>query len=261
MEAALVGKMNRYSEAFVASRMQYSKNGNTFIACNYGQIPTLISEEAEMITVSGGSGMIVDGMIPVAHFFSCLGDRYEDLGPMKYVPVIDFGSEPQLLESLQAGTANEPSGSSEAEGLTGEDWATLAKGPCLVFIIVAAADGKIDNKEMGLFGGILQSHEAIPSEIFSKILGIAKNNVQVFCQDILTSGVSPAIQLLELGSLIHSGRIPRDEADLIARGLCGLGMAIASASGGFLGFGSKISKEEAAALRVLELALMKGSGK
>jgi len=97
-------------------------------------------------------------------------------------------------------------------------------------------------------------------EIFPKIPGIAKNHVQGFCQEILTGGVPTDMQILELGRLSQSGKIPREEADPIARNLCGLGMAIASASGGLLGFGSKISKEETAALIVLEIALMYGAG-
>jgi hypothetical protein len=45
---------------------------------------------------------------------------------------------------------------------------------------------------------------------------------------------------------------------MIAKGLLALGNAVASASGGFLGFGPKISKEEKGALAVIEMILLAG---
>lgn len=46
-----------------------------------------------------------------------------------------------------------------------------------------------------------------------------------------------------------------EEAQAFKQALLGLGKAVASASGGFLGFGSKISKEEKATLERIAAGL------
>ncbi len=252
----LSGRMARYESAFVASLMSYSADGGSFTASNYGQIPSLIASEAEMISTQGDGGPVVDGVIPAEHFFSCIGDRVEDLGVFKYVPAIDLAAEPDLVAALKAGVAEFPA--STGEGLTGEDWATLAKAPCLVFILVAAADGKVDAKEISIFGKILQSYDSLPSPVLAKIFGIAQKNLEGFIQEIVATGEPPQQQLMSLAQLLKSGKIPKEDAIVVAQGLLELGKAIASASGGFLGFGPKISKEEKQALAMLEMILVVG---
>ncbi|MDP4848666.1 MAG: hypothetical protein NWR51_15555 [Akkermansiaceae bacterium] len=251
LKGKLSARMANYEDAFVASLMMTSKDGKEYIVSNYAQIPSLISAQATLISTQGQNGAVVDEPIPASHFFACLGERVEDLGVLKYVPAIDFSLETELVDSLKAMPEEEA-------GLTGEDWATLAKAPCLVFILVAAADGKVDAKEIKAFGSILENHESLPSSILSKILGIAQQNFESFIQEIVADGRSPQDQLLGLADLLKSGKIPKEDAVVVAKGLLLLGKAIASASGGFLGFGSKISKEEKQALAVLELILVVG---
>lgn len=259
-QAALQERMGRYERAFVASLMQVSKDGKSIIVSNYGQIPTLFSSQAEMIHTQGPNGPVVDGLIPASHFFGCIGDRLEDLGEFKYVPEIDLGNEPELVAKLKEGVGMDPAGQADgASGeLTAEDWAMLARAPCLVFIMVSAADGKVDAKEMTAFGTILGNYGSVRSPILSKVLGISANNVHSFCQQILSDGRRPLDQLLGLAELLKSGKISKDDGVMIAKGLLALGNAVASASGGFLGFGPKISKEEKAALAMIEVILLAG---
>jgi hypothetical protein len=106
------------------------------------------------------------------------------------------------------------------------------------------------------FGTILQNHAAVPSPVFSKILQITQANFEPFIKEIMESGEQAKQHLLEIGILLSSGKIPRDEAISIAQYLCGLGQAIASASGGFLGLGPKISKKEKEVLGFLEVLLV-----
>lgn len=259
-QAALQERMGRYERAFIASLMQLSKDGKSIIVSNYGQIPTLFSSQAEMIHTQRPNGPVVDGLIPASHFFGCLGDRLEDLGNFKFIPEIDLQSEPELVAKLKAGVGMVPAEQADGAGgaMTAEDWAMLAKAPCLVFIMVSAADGKVDAKEMIAFGKILGNYGSVPSPILSKVLGIAANNIQSFCQEILSDGRAPRDQLLGLAQLLKSGKIPKEDGVMIAKGLIALGNAVASASGGFLGFGPKISKEEKGALAVIEMILLAG---
>jgi hypothetical protein len=127
----------------------------------------------------------------------------------------------------------------------------------LVFLLVAAADGGIDRKEILSFGATLQKQRGGQSVVFSRILQITTANFEAFLNEIASSGVSVPEQLLQVGLLLQSGKIPREDALVVARQLCELGTAIASASGGGLfGFGSKISKEEAKVLKFLETLLV-----
>lgn len=96
----------------------------------------------------------------------------------------------------------------------------------------------------------------MPSPIFSEILQIAQANFETFIAEFMQSGAQAKQQLTELATLLASWKIPQDEAVSIAHHLCGLGMAIASASGGFLGFGSKVSKQEKEVLDFLEVVLV-----
>jgi hypothetical protein len=260
LERKLVERMNRYSEAFVATLMRMTKDGESSLFSNYAHIPSLINAEVEYIGTHGDGGNICDEPVPAGHFYSVVGERAEKLGDWIYVPAIDFASEPELvaaLNSFRSEKSSIPKPTLPSEnGLTGEDWAKLAKAPCLVFLLVAAADGGIDKKEVAAFGSILQRHAAIPSPIFSRILQITQANFESFITEI-ASGETPVAQhLMEIGWLLQSGRLPKEEAITVGKHLCALGEMIASSSGGFLGFGPKISKKEAEVLKFLEALLV-----
>jgi len=257
LESNLVERMLRYSNVFVPRLMgiRNHQDGSVRKLSNYGHMASLIDAEAELISTMGEGGMICQDPLPASHFYSVLGDRVENLGGFYYVPAIDFKAEPELAAALQSSPVVPPLPKPAVagnEGLTGEDWAKLAKAPCLVFFLVASADGSIDKKEMILFGTILQKHAAIPSPVFSKIIKIAQANIEALMTEIMNAEVPVPQQLLEIASLLQSGKIPREEAIVIAQCLCALGKAVASASGGFLGFGSKISRKESEVLDLLE---------
>lgn len=259
LERLLVERMARYSDVFLPTIMQVRLDGVAQTLSNYGHIPSLIRSEIDLIMARGEQGDVIGQPVPASHFFSVIGERAENLGPWTYVPAIDFNAEPDLVAALRdvppAFSIPKPSVASQ-EVLSGEDWANLAKSPCLVFLMVAAADGGVDEKEISAFGAILRQHKAVTSPIFSKILQIAQANFETFIAEFMQSGDQAKQQLKEFATLLASGKIPQDEAISIAHHLCGLGVAIASASGGFLGFGSKISKQEKEVLDFLEVVLV-----
>ncbi len=256
LEKSLVERMRRYSDAFVASRMQVKRpDGQIHTLSNYGHIPSLIHSEIEMIETHGDGGPLFPAPVPAPHFFEVLGDRVEKLGNYLYVPVIDFKSEPELVEAL--GRHAPPSTGQASKELTGDDWALLAKAPCVVFVMVAAADGKVDKKELAMFGGLLRKHADVPLPVFSKVLKIALANLEHMISELVNCGIPPVVQLAQVRGLLDSGKMRPEEAADVAKGLYALGRAIASASGGFLGFGSKISKQEAEVLDVIEKIMLK----
>ncbi len=263
LEAILVERMNRYSTAYVATLMIERGGTEERILSNYGQIPSLIHERARFIATQGEGGAVIEELIPADHFYATLGPRVEPLGEWTYVPAIDFSAEPELVETLRGRTGMQgipkPSIVTQPtqQGFTDEEWDLLGRAPCLVFILVAAADGGIDRKEIASFGSILQKQDDGLSPVFSRILDYTRNNLEAILEAITKSALAAPECLLRIGLLLKSERISRQEALMVAVRLCELGKAIASASGGGLfGFGSKISKQEAQALSFLEQLLI-----
>lgn len=261
LEEILTARMDRYGDAFVPRVMTVRSplDGTVKNLSNYGHIASLIDIDAELITTLGEGGNICETPVPASHFYAVLGDRVENLGEYNYVPAIDFKTEPELaaaLRSMPAPGAIPRASTGRTDSLAAEDWAILAKAPCIVFLLVASADGRIDRKELALFRSVLKNNEGIPSPIFGTILTITKANVRQLISEIGRSEMSITQQLLQISFLLQSGKIPRDEAVAIARCLCKLGKAVASASGGFLGLGPKISRKEAEMLDFLKTVLL-----
>jgi hypothetical protein len=128
----------------------------------------------------------------------------------------------------------------------------LAKAPALVFLLVAAADGNVDKKEIRQFQEILQDPAYQP--LFAAMQE-SKSSVLELLAAIQSSERSPIDELAILRGILES-LIPEDAATLYKVMLLKLAKSIAEASGGFLGvFGSKISKEEKFAIAAIANAL------
>lgn len=128
----------------------------------------------------------------------------------------------------------------------------LAKAPALVFLIVAASDGKIDEKEIKQFGKILKDKAYEP-------LFVAMQQTEMSMTDLIlsvkNSNNSPVKDLLLIRQILDQ-LMPADVAKTYKIMLLMLAKSIAEASGGFLGiFGSKISKEEKVALAAIASTL------
>jgi tellurite resistance protein len=128
----------------------------------------------------------------------------------------------------------------------------LAKAPALVFLIVAASDGKVDQKEIKQFGKILKDNAYEP-------LFVAMQQTNMSMVDLIlsvkNSNNSP-IEDLALIRRILDQMMPENVAKTYKVMLLMLAKSIAEASGGFLGiFGSKISQEEKLALAAIASTL------
>lgn len=121
----------------------------------------------------------------------------------------------------------------------------IAKAPALVFLIVAAADGNIDKKEIKQFQKIIQSAEYAP-------LFAAMQQANMTIAELLHATQNSSLSIEEDFLLIREiidSQMPEEVANSYKVLLLKLGTSIAEASGGFLGFfGSKIDKEEKLAI-------------
>ncbi|MES2657886.1 MAG: hypothetical protein V4689_04670 [Verrucomicrobiota bacterium] len=261
LEKILVERMDRYSHAFAASLMSLNKDGVESLLSVYPQIPTLVDARTELIHLAGDNlpPEISEKIVPIKAelVYDLLGA--ERLGELIYLPV---PSSEFILHALVVVATKEESAPDVPRPLvppagnemSANDWATLAKAPCLVFLLVASCDGSIDKKEMAQFGKLLTNHAKMPAPIVRKILNITTNNVAGMFESL--GEKNPAIELIEVGVLLHSGKLPAEDSKVIGAFLYKLGEEIASASGGFMGFGSKISKKEAEILDLLRTLLV-----
>lgn len=132
----------------------------------------------------------------------------------------------------------------------------LAQTPLLVFMLVAAADGKVDQKEKAALMKMTENLEKFPSPLFQTAVHTMMENTERYmgqfsAEDFdYTDHLSDCIEVLD-------DEHPA-EAKEFKECLMAWGKAIAEASGGFLGFGKKLGKEEAETLD--DIATLLGLG-
>jgi len=134
----------------------------------------------------------------------------------------------------------------------------LDRGPGLVFALVAAADGKVDKKEMAVFAKILAAAKS--STIKSPALGRSLD-IKRSCESVdhyiktIANGSDPQKELEILCNAID-GTLSALEAQQFKLGLAYIGKQVAEASGGYSGsFGSNDCKKEKAVLGSILVAL------
>lgn len=146
-------------------------------------------------------------------------------------------------------------------GFSAEQWAELRDAPLAVFFMVAAADGDIDEKEIKAFEKLFKESGKYPSVLMQRVMSELTPHApqgQALLRDFLeryTAGSFFApIYFIGLNRLLDSNTEPHLAA-AFKQDLLAFGTAVASSSGGFLGFGSKISKEEKTVLGIIEALL------
>lgn len=142
----------------------------------------------------------------------------------------------------------------ENTNFTAEEFQALRRAPFMVFLLVAAADGKLDNKEAQAFVKQLGDSAKEGGELYSRIITNVITDVPQLLTELLTTPFNHAQELLRIRLIVET-KVSAEEAQAFKQALLGLGKTVASASGGFLGFGSKISKEEKATLERIAAGL------
>jgi hypothetical protein len=124
----------------------------------------------------------------------------------------------------------------------------IARSPALIFFLVAAADGKVDKKEVTMF------QKLIGGEKYGVLLTLMRQSgasLPEMLMQVQSEGRNVMEHLAELNSHIDAA-FPAQAAHGLKLRLLGFAQAIAESSGGFLGmFGSKVSDEEKTALTMI----------
>jgi len=132
-----------------------------------------------------------------------------------------------------------------------EDMKTLTRSPLLVFMLVAAADGKVDKKEMEGFQKVVMQVMATATPLLRDAMSRLLPQLDEHLQAL--RNVDPVEELERLTAILDSQH--PQEARQFKEDLMGVAVQIAESSGGFLGFGSKISKDEKAAIAGIGVVL------
>lgn len=156
--------------------------------------------------------------------------------------VLDLGSD--LSENSQVRDSDSDQSEAAPSGTI-----EIAKGPAIVFLMVAAADGVIDKKEVGALQKIVKEMHTHESKLFRVALTILVSDLQA----TIESCSAPLLEnLAALAEVVGSVReVFPDQAEQYCAALYDLGESVAKSSGGFLGMGKKIGKEEEATLNLL----------
>ena len=178
-----------------------------------------------------------------------------DLEPLED-EILELSPTDEIVGAPLASAAGQPANSA-ANMFHDRD---LLRGPSLIFVLVAAADGDIDEKEFVAFKETLAAAEEFGAKcpVLGRALDpeTAVNGINYFMEQI-GNGVQfdPIAELEKLNKAADQSLNPQ-HCEFYKMGLLFIGQHIAEASGGFLGiFGSKISKDERMALGAIAQTL------
>lgn len=133
-----------------------------------------------------------------------------------------------------------------------EEWDVLLNSPFMIFFAVAAADGRIDAKEVKQLAAAIQNGNKYKNDLLQQLLAETGPRIPIFIEKLSRGGFNFREELMRACKVVD-GKLSKDQASEFKRHLYAFGKDIAESSGGFFGLGSKISKEEKAALAGIAL--------
>ncbi|WP_395743910.1 hypothetical protein [Prosthecobacter sp.] len=130
-------------------------------------------------------------------------------------------------------------------GLPEPEWDVLSMGLVASFLLVAAADGHVGDKECQTFASIIQAvAEGVPTSLILKAAARIPDRMHVLWPAVTARGAHPPRMVAE-AVVLAAAKFTAEEFDLYRRVALAIAVKTAEAEGGgFLGLGSKISKDE-----------------
>ncbi|OLU20714.1 hypothetical protein BVH01_01890 [Pseudomonas sp. PA1(2017)] len=163
----------------------------------------------------------------------------------------------------KASQQGQPTSVSGFSGFSTGEWASLRNAPLAIFFMVASADGDIDEKEIKAFGDLFKESGKYPSVLMQRVMLELSPHVRQGRELMMeflvhfSSGQFSVAQYFAGLSRLLADNAEDEAAAAFKRDLLAFASAVAASSGGgFLGFGSKISKQEKAVISVIETLLM-----
>lgn len=119
----------------------------------------------------------------------------------------------------------------------------LVRAPAIIFHITAAADGEVDDEEREQFMQFMTNYTEERSPLFKRVVAAMRPKINQYFA-YLNSPEFNDHESLDLIQKTVDAQFTEEEAHAFKVALLDLGKSVADASGGFLGFGDKISEEE-----------------
>ena len=119
----------------------------------------------------------------------------------------------------------------------------LVRAPAIIFHITAAADGEVDDEEREQFMRFMADYTEERSPLFKRVVVAMRPKINQYFA-YLNSPEFNDHESLDLIQKSVDAQFTEEEARAFKVALLDLGKSVADASGGFLGFGDKISEEE-----------------
>lgn len=116
-----------------------------------------------------------------------------------------------------------------AAGFTQEEWEILLKSPVVVFLFIAAAEGKVQPPEVAAFQRVLANAQAYKSRLLVRTLEEVQPRLSMLLAQVLTDG-QDAGRVLRQARDIVDARLPPDEARLFKQSLFYVGNQVARAT-------------------------------
>jgi hypothetical protein len=130
-------------------------------------------------------------------------------------------------------------------GMAEADWDVLSMGLVASFLLVAAADGKVGDKECEAFAGIINLvSEGVVTSLVFKAAARIPDNMHKLWPAVTARGSRPPQMVLDAVQLAAT-KFGDEDFHIYRKIAMAIAIKTAEAEGGgFLGLGSKISKEE-----------------
>ena len=252
-------------DVFVASKIVLSNQERTkkaTVAILGENVPTLLPMDANAIALSSKDGkklMVAseslattignesvwlddDSLLTAAYSGRQWKALLESMGPYELKDVLDVGTEipKEELEQMQKDEAVESFQELFEEG----EWSELIYAPFAVFLLVSAADGTINKKELKAFGNALKKQR---DSFLFEILSSSSKAPNEIMSDLLANPDTVPVKLKNIVETVDR-RVLQRHAISLKFALYDIGRRVAESSGGFLGFGKKIRGDEKRAL-------------
>jgi len=144
--------------------------------------------------------------------------------------------------------------SNENTELSSDEFERLTRAPFIIFFLISAIDGKVNKRKAVGFAKTI-AHQTVNGDfLFNQIIAHVVHNASVMVAGMANQNINYIAELIALKSIVDR-KLAKEDANQFKQALFQLGKKIAESSGGFLGFGKKITKEETATLATIALCL------
>lgn len=265
--------LDRDHSVFNAALMDVKNNeGQRVTLATYGEgVPTVISAKADVVCLANEGASL---HVRFEEFARLLGKRAVWLSEDVLLAPESLGAEwqelvrqamsahmPDLFEDAkaeaQAPVTDRAFAPATRNSFSEEEWGLLQLSPVYVFLLVAAADGKISKKEIAGFHAKLADfglkHSGLIQEVVLSLIPRLAEAVEAAGEM-----ADKLVEVLAACTGLLGSTLSPEDGETFKRGLYELGVAVAESSGGFFGFGKRIGKREKEALAALaELLALK----